>query len=214
MATTEELVEAVRKGDKAVFAQLVGLYQRAAIITAQVVLGDFGLAQDAAQDGFVTAYTQLHQLHTAAAFGPWLLKIVRHRAFLMQRGRRTELLGSDNMDSSESRSSDWIQRYEEVIEQLGRLPEHERMVMVLRYVDGHSVKGIADTTGLRMGTVKKQLSRALARLRKWLTEVHDASGSNRTDLGAVRQRVAIRVLARGQCPAANRNGTRWLGTAT
>ena len=43
MPTTEELVKAVRKGDKAAFAQLVGLYQRAAIITAQAVLGDLDL---------------------------------------------------------------------------------------------------------------------------------------------------------------------------
>jgi RNA polymerase sigma-70 factor, ECF subfamily len=171
MPTTEELVKAVRKGDKAAFAQLVGLYQRAAIITAQAVLGDLALAQDAAQDGFVSSYTKLHQLHNAAAFGPWLLKIVRHRAFQMQRKRRTEPLESKVMDPEESRSINWIQRYEEVIEQLSRLPEHERMVMVLRYVDGNSVKAIADTTGLRIGTIKKQLSRALARLRKWLTEV-------------------------------------------
>jgi RNA polymerase sigma-70 factor, ECF subfamily len=171
MPTTEELVIAVRKGDKAAFAQLVGLYQRAAIITAQAVLDDFGLAQDAAQDGFVIAYTKLHQLHAAAAFGPWLLKIVRHRACLMQRGRRMEPLGSDIMDPNEARSNDWLQRYEEVIEQLGRLPEHERMVIVLRYVDGHSVREIGDTTGNRVGTIKKQLARALARLRKWLTEV-------------------------------------------
>jgi DNA-directed RNA polymerase specialized sigma24 family protein len=45
------------------------------------------------------------------------------------------------------------------------------MVMVLRYVDGHSVKEIADTTGRQTETIKKQLSRALARLRKWLAEV-------------------------------------------
>jgi RNA polymerase sigma-70 factor (ECF subfamily) len=68
-------------------------------------------------------------------------------------------------------SSDWRARYEDVIEQLGRLPEHERIAVVLRYVDGNSIQEIADATGRPTGTIKKQLSRALARLRKWLTEV-------------------------------------------
>ncbi len=77
MPTTEELVKAARQGDQGAFAQLVVVYERAAIVTAQAVLGDLDLAQDAAQDGFVTAYTKLDQLQAAAAFGPWLLKSCR-----------------------------------------------------------------------------------------------------------------------------------------
>ncbi|HEY2827864.1 MAG TPA: sigma-70 family RNA polymerase sigma factor [Pirellulales bacterium] len=171
MPTTEELVTAVRNGDKAAFSQLVEMYQRAAILTAQAVLGDLDLAQDAAQDGFVIAYTKLNQLYTAAAFGPWLLKIVRRRAGLIRRNSQTKQPSSDITSANITQSSDWIQRYEEVIEQLRRLPEHERMVMVLRYVDGLSIKEIAGTTGRQIETVKKQLSRALARLRKRLTEL-------------------------------------------
>jgi RNA polymerase sigma-70 factor, ECF subfamily len=171
MPSTEELVIAVRAGEKPAFAQLVRLYERAAIITAHSVLQDHGRAQDAAQDGFVIAYTKLNQLYRAAAFGPWLLKIVRHRALLMQRERREERLGSDIVAGNFQRSSDWIHRYEEVVEQLARLPEHERMALVLRYVDGHSVQEIADTIGKPVGTIKKQLSRGLERLRKWLREV-------------------------------------------
>ena len=45
------------------------------------------------------------------------------------------------------------------------LPEHERTVTVLRYFNGHSVIEIADLTGRPVGTITKQLSRALKRLR-------------------------------------------------
>jgi len=169
--STEELVKAVRAGEKSAFARLVQLYQRAAIITAHSVLRDPERAQDAAQDAFVIAYTKLNQLRTPAAFGPWLLKIVRRRALLMQRKRREERLGSDILAADSEQTSDWLQRYEEVVEQLARLPEHERTVVVLRYVNGHSVQEIADTTGKPVGTIKKQLSRALERLRRWLSEV-------------------------------------------
>jgi RNA polymerase sigma-70 factor (ECF subfamily) len=171
MPTTDELVTAVRAGEKSAFAQLVQLYQRAAIITAHSVLRDPDRAQDAAQEAFVIAYTKLNQLHTPAAFGPWLLKIVRRRASLMQRERREEQLEPDIAVADSQQSSHWLYRYEEVIEQLARLPEHERTVVVLRYLNGHSVQEIADTIGKPVGTIKKQLSRALERLRRWLKEV-------------------------------------------
>ena len=171
MPTTEELVAAVREGHKSVFGDLVRLYERAAIITAHSVLRDYGKAQDAAQEGFMVAYTKLNQLSEAAAFGPWLLKIVRRRAALMQRERRTVGLREEIAAASGAKSSDWIHRYEDTMEQMGRLPEHERVVVVLRYIDGHSVQAIADTTGKPVGTITKQLSRALERLRKSLREV-------------------------------------------
>ena len=171
MPNTEELVKAVRVGHKSAFGDLVRLYERAAIITAHSVLRDYDKAQDAAQEGFMIAYTKLNQLSAAAAFGPWLLKIVRRRAALMQRERRTVALRSEIATASCAQSSNWIHRYEDAMEQIGRLPEHERMVVVLRYVDGHSVQAIADTTGKPVGTINKQLSRALVRLRKSLREV-------------------------------------------
>jgi RNA polymerase sigma-70 factor, ECF subfamily len=119
----------------------------------------------------VVAYTKLDQLQAAAAFGPWLLKIVRRRASVMQRERREDRLESDVVAADSSRSSEWIHRYEEVIEQVARLPEHERVVVVLRYVEGHSIPLIVAMTGKPIGTIKKQLTRALARLQKWLSEV-------------------------------------------
>jgi len=51
-----------------------------------------------------------------------------------------------------------------------RLPKHERAVVMLRYFEGHSVKVIGTMTGRPVGTVTMQLSRARARLQKWLKE--------------------------------------------
>ena len=48
---------------------------------------------------------------------------------------------------------------------LARLPEHERLVVALRYLEGHSVAEIGQVLGRPVGTVTKQLSRAIQRLR-------------------------------------------------
>ena len=58
-----------------------------------------------------------------------------------------------------------------LLKAIRRLPEHERSIVMMRHFDGHSVRGIAEMTGRREGTVRKQLSRGYARLRKWLKEI-------------------------------------------
>ena len=146
-------------------------YERAAIITAHSVLLDFQLAQDAAQEAFLVAHQRLGQLRDPASFGPWLLRIVRHRALRLKRRRHAEPVVTGYVECAATETCDWIGPYEEVVKQIARLPEHERIVVVMRYVNGNSVKEIADTTGRPLGTITKQLSRAIERLRTWLLEV-------------------------------------------
>jgi RNA polymerase sigma-70 factor (ECF subfamily) len=171
MRTTAELVRASQAGEKCAFAELVRRYERSAMATAYTAIGDFHMAQDAAQDGFVVAYQRLDGLRDPDAFGPWLLKIVRRRA--NELGKKAaglpttptnDLVASDAM-------KDWIAQFDEVVQQVDRLPEHERDVVMLRYFDGHSVIDVARLTARPVGTVTKQISRALERLRTWLVEI-------------------------------------------
>ena len=171
MPSTEELLRASQQGETSAFAELVRCYERAAIITAHAVLGDFHLAQDAAQEAFLIAHQRLGQLRHAAAFGPWLLRIARRRALRFRRRRTAERTVAGGVDRAAAESSDWMEPYQEVVAQIARLPEHERIVVVMRYVDGRSMKEIAEATGRPVGTITKQLSRALERLREWLVEV-------------------------------------------
>ena len=71
----------------AAFDELVRRYDRSARATCFGVLRDWHLARDAAQDGFVAAYTNLRLLRQPGSFGPWLLTIMRHRATRMARHR-------------------------------------------------------------------------------------------------------------------------------
>jgi RNA polymerase sigma-70 factor (ECF subfamily) len=171
MPSTEELVKATQAGDASAFAELVRRYERAAIITAHSVLGDFHLAQDAAQEAFVYAHSMLNQLRSAASFGPWLLRIARRRAIRLQRTRRAERIGTDSIDCAAREACNWMEPYGEVAQQIARLPEHERIVVVMRYIDDRSLNEIAELTGRPLGTVTKQLSRAIERLRDRLVEV-------------------------------------------
>ena len=171
MQSTEQLVKATQAGETAAFAELVRRYERAAIITAHAVLGDFHLAQDAAQEAFTYAHSMLNQLRSAASFGPWLLRIARRRAIRLQRRRGAERTGTNGIDRAAREACNWMEPYEAVAREIARLPEHERIVVVMRYVDGCSVKDIAGATERPVGTITKQLSRAIERLRDRLAEV-------------------------------------------
>jgi RNA polymerase sigma-70 factor, ECF subfamily len=171
MPSTEELVRAVRAGDAPAFGEIVRRYERAVVITAYAVLLDFQLAEDAAQEAFLAAYRRLGTLHSAAAFGPWLLRITRRRATRLKRRRKAERIVAPGADCAAAETNTWMEPYGDVLQQIARLPEHERIVVTMRYVDGRSVKDIAHLTGRPVGTVTKQLSRAIGRLRGWLVEV-------------------------------------------
>ena len=70
------LVEAAQRGEKAAFAQLVESFQDMAVGYAWSVLGDFHLAEDAAQDAFLEAHRCLGQLRQPLAWPNWLRQLV------------------------------------------------------------------------------------------------------------------------------------------
>jgi RNA polymerase sigma-70 factor, ECF subfamily len=70
-----------------------------------------------------------------------------------------ELVDNDN-------SHIWIE-HEHLLSLVARLPDHERVLIGQRYLDGHSIAEIAAITSRPIGTVTKRLSRAIARLRLW-----------------------------------------------
>jgi RNA polymerase sigma-70 factor (ECF subfamily) len=158
------LVAASLDGRREAFGELVRRYERSARATCYGVLRDWHLAHDAAQDGFVRAYTSLRLLRDPASFGPWLLTIMRHRASNTARDRRPAAplyLVADPPQKPILPD----RRTDALLAAVSRLPEHERAVVMLRYFDGHDVATIAAICGRPLGTVTKQLSRAHERLR-------------------------------------------------
>ncbi len=179
MTTTAELIARSQSGDEGAFAELVRRFERAVVVTTWAVLGDFHAAQDAGQETFLIAYKNLAKLQTAEAFPSWLLQIAKREA-IRAASRPKESASSDPASLEATGEPAWADAYAGVVEKLGRLSEHERTLVVLRYVNGHSMAEIAEMTGRPIGSVTKQLSRAIARLRKWLVQ-NDGTHGHRTN---------------------------------
>ncbi len=163
--TDSELVAAVIGGDRDAFEVLVTRYARSAIGIATQILRNRHTAEDVAQDAFVTACEKLSSLNDGNAFGPWLMQIVRRRAL---RARETDRNSPDVQENAPEPIAEDPARLnddrQELLDLIEQLPEHERVIVMLRYFDGHSVSEIARISQSAAGTVTKTLTRARQRL--------------------------------------------------
>ena len=173
-----ELVARAQRGDADAYEELVRAYQGIAFRTAYVLAGSAADAEEAAQDGFVKAYRALWRFRAGAPFKPWLLRIVANEARNRRRssGRRTALaLRAAQVPSGEAAPSPEAvlldaERRGQLLAALERLSESDREAIACRYFLDLSEAETAAALGVRPGTVKSRLSRALDRLRAELGE--------------------------------------------
>jgi RNA polymerase sigma-70 factor (ECF subfamily) len=170
-----ELIELAREGDVRAYGELVERYRDLAFRTAYLITRSAAEAEDAAQDAFVKAYYALDRFRRQEPFRPWLLRIVSNEAKNRVRSaRRREGLalrlaeGGPSGDAGPSPESAATARetQEALLAALAALREEDRLVIAYRYLLELSEAETAEVLGVRPGTVKSRLSRALGRLRE------------------------------------------------
>ena len=173
----DELIERTKRGDADAYEDLVRTYQGIAFRTAYVITGSAADAEEAAQDGFVKAYSAIRRFRRGEPFRPWLLRIVANEARNRRRaaGRRAQLAlraaaeqGSGGAAPSPEESTLATERSAELVAAVESLAEEHRLVIACRYFLDLSEHETAAALGVRPGTVKSRLARALARLREQL----------------------------------------------
>lgn len=169
MESTERLVLLAKAGNLEAFGELVERYEHAAIAVALPIVRDYHHAQDVAQECFVSAHKSLKALRKPKAFGPWLLQSVRRRAQRLASGRRLVTLDYELAEVL-IQVNGWSDELSRVLPELSELPEHEFEVVNLHYFGGYSAAAISLALDRPIGTVTKQLSRAIKRLRLLVRE--------------------------------------------
>jgi RNA polymerase sigma-70 factor, ECF subfamily len=158
------LVARTLSGDADAYGLLARRYERPVRADCYSVLKDWHAAQDAAQEAFLNAYANLGSLGHPERFGPWLFSIAHRCAIRLSKpGSRPQPL---HLVAEPAYLPSPTSRVEDVLYLVAELPDQERAVVLLRYVEGHDVAGIAAIRGSPVGTITKQLSRAHKRLEK------------------------------------------------
>lgn len=160
-----------RAGDEAAFTALVETYHTAIYNLCYRMLGEAGEAEDAAQEAFLRAYSQLHSYDPARSFKTWLFSIASHHCIDRLRKRRLTWLSIEDeqlpphpalQEQTPGPEEQSVRREQsEVIQALlAKLAPEDRNVIVMRYWYDYSYEEIAQTTGATVSAVKSRLHRA------------------------------------------------------
>jgi RNA polymerase sigma factor (sigma-70 family) len=159
------------------FGELVRRFQDMAFACAFAVLGDTYLAQDTAQEAFVVAWQKLAQLREPAAFPGWFKRIVLTQCSRLTRCKRLQMLPLDagvdksTDDPDPHSSAERRDLVTKVLQAIDALPENERLVTTLFYINGYTQADIGEFLEVPVSTVNKRLYSARQRLKGSVVEL-------------------------------------------
>ena len=178
MSTYKDWVRRAQTGDDAArndaFDHLVRDFEGMVYSVAYSRLSDSQLAEDAAQEAFLTAYKRIAQLNDVSAFPAWLKRIaLTHTDRLMRRqdpptesvDQQDRLASTDPTPEARLEAMELRQRVRLAV---AALPETARDVTRDYYLRGESQREISERLNIPLATVKKRLQYAREQLRNLL----------------------------------------------
>lgn len=156
------------------FSRLVEIHQQGLRrFLLNLTNGNEALTDDLAQETFLKAWLAIRSFHGLSGFKTWLYRIAINEFSTYRRhAARYDISGVDAGDlvmEDTSASCRIMDARMDVAAVMGNLPEKERLVILLFYMEELPVKEIVKVTGMPEGTVKSHLSRARGHLSKLLT---------------------------------------------
>jgi RNA polymerase sigma-70 factor, ECF subfamily len=170
-----ELVRRAQAEDQEAFEELVRRHQQRVTAVAAGILRQREDVEDIAQQVFVKAYFSLKRFDQRAAFSTWLYKITVNECWDLLRKRKVRpLVYESDLSEEQARQygapeersapaldiSDKLVARETVENLLVCLDERDRMMLILKEVEGFAVEEIAEILNLNANTVKVRLFRA------------------------------------------------------
>jgi RNA polymerase sigma-70 factor (ECF subfamily) len=171
-----DLVLAFQQGDRDAFAAFVDRHADRLYRMASAWLFDRSTAADAVQETFARTYRGLARFRFRAEPATWLVRVCRNVCHEQNRYTRRTVPTRDMsplVDRAEEEPVAVPDRSttREVFARLAALPPRQRDVVVLRILEGLSVRETARVMGCREGTVKAHLNKALGKLRlEWYAD--------------------------------------------
>jgi RNA polymerase sigma-70 factor (ECF subfamily) len=174
-----DLIDAARRGDAAPFARLVAIHQGRVRAYIAGFIRRPDVADDLAQEVFLTAFRGLDGYQRQAPFGIWLLGIARKKTLVHLRGEWRRLkresdpvaaaLTASEVAALEADELHLVRRERELIALqrcLETLPAPGARIVAERYFEARGIGEIAQVLGKREGAVRMTLSRVRQLLRE------------------------------------------------
>ncbi len=153
------------------FDEVVSRRDSQVLRTAYRILGNWADAEDVAQEVFVRLHRHGLSFANEAALGSWLYRVTVNLCLDHRRASKpsVELPELRFLGASAEAEAIRGQEKQKLVRALAQLPVKERAAVVLREIEGLSTDEVAAALGSSEGTVRSQVSKAMARLREILS---------------------------------------------
>jgi RNA polymerase sigma-70 factor, ECF subfamily len=178
-----ELIARTLGGDETAFALLIERFQRRVFRVVFAIVRDEVEADGITHDSFVQAYLHLARFQGRSEFETWLTRIAINRSRDHLRRRRFVSLFTHEDDEGREllfepaderpdpeRELMSVQLREAITRAETTLSAQQKIIFRLRHYENHSLENIAEMLGLRAGTVRAHLFRAIHKIRHELAE--------------------------------------------
>jgi RNA polymerase sigma-70 factor (ECF subfamily) len=186
------LVRRVQAGDEIAFREVVERYQSKVFSIIYGILRNRNDAEDIAQQVFAKVYFSVRNFDFRSSLLTWIYKITVNECYDYLRKKRVRKLvyESDFTEEDARRIENTelsavhghpvdtvLAQRDLVTKLLGKVSEEDRMLLVMKEVEGHSVEDLAQMTGMNQNTIKVKLFRARQKLLKAARRLASRTGA-------------------------------------
>lgn len=171
-AEIELLVIAAQDGDLKAFETLYAHHHQSLLRYAYRLTQNLTLAEDATQEAWINIAKNIRKIDDTRAFKSWIYKLVRWRATDLLRAvkKSRELESTLSLEIPEQAAPNDYEGESKLSLALDTLPETEKQILHLFYLDQLKIKEIANVLSIPAGTVKSRLNRARTMLKGKFTQ--------------------------------------------
>ncbi len=186
------LVRRVQSGDEPAFREVVERYQSKVFSIIHGIVRRRNDVEDIAQQVFAKVFLSIGSFDFRSSLITWIYKITVNECFDYLRKRKVrKLVYESDLSEDEARRVENIEpqvnrqdpadaslaRRDYVLKLLSRVSEEERMLLILKEVEGYSVEELAERIGMNENTIKVKLFRARQKLVKAAQRLDRAPGA-------------------------------------
>ena len=168
----KELLKRALNGDISAFEELVSSNEKRIYNLCYRMMKNEQDAQDMAQEALIKAWRNLRNFNLKAAFSTWLYKIAINTCLDELRKRKNNTQSIENLkekghtikdEKTQNFTEDSDLRYG-ITQAMDKLKPKEKLIVVLKDVQGYSYEEISEILNCPVGTVRSRLSRSRNKL--------------------------------------------------
>lgn len=172
----QQIIKQILAGDKKAYAHIINEYKNPLYATILRMTRNPQTAQDFVQEAFIKIYEQLPKYDGKGSFKSWLYRVAinfcidefRKKSYQI---KQAELQDDQLVNESHPEVIFLKKEQSRQLEKLiATLPELERMILLLRYVNELSYTEIADLLHIPLSDVRNKLHRAKKKMRNQVQE--------------------------------------------